>query len=87
MSSTTVDHRSVVESVRNARRFEVELPVLGTVAVPPPEQIAYFAVMGLMVAFEVIEWPIAVTIAAGHLLAAEQHNHVLEEIGDALQDA
>ncbi|GAA3194190.1 hypothetical protein GCM10020255_095210 [Rhodococcus baikonurensis] len=41
--------------------------------------------MGLMVAFEIIEWPVAVTIAAGHLLATEQHNHVLEEIGEALE--
>ena len=61
-----VDHRAVVESVRSARSFELELPIVGSIPVPPPEQIAYFAVMGLMVAFEIIEWPVAVTIAAGH---------------------
>jgi hypothetical protein len=75
-----VDHRAVVESVRSARSFELELPIVGAIPVPRPEQIAYFAVMGLMVAFEIIEWP-----AAGHLLATEQHNHVLEEIGEALE--
>ncbi|MDV6277726.1 hypothetical protein R3Q06_29975 [Rhodococcus erythropolis] len=32
-----------------------------------------------------IEWPAAVTISAGHLLATERHNHVLEEIGEALE--
>ena len=80
-----VDHRAVVESVRSARSHELELPIVGAVPVPRPEQIAYFAVMGLMVAFEIIEWPVAVTIAAGHLLATEQHNHVLEEIGEALE--
>ena len=80
-----VDHRAVVESVRSARSFELELPIVGSIPVPPPEQIAYFAVVGLMVAFEIIEWPVAVTIAAGHLLATEQHNHVLEEIGEALE--
>ncbi len=60
-----VDHRAVVESVRSARSFELELPIVGAIPVPRPEQIAYFAVMGLMVAFEIIEWPVAVTIAAG----------------------
>ncbi|MDV8008804.1 hypothetical protein [Rhodococcus sp. IEGM 1318] len=40
--------------------------------------------MGLMVAFE-IEGPAAVTISAGHLIAMGRHNHVLEEIGEALE--
>ncbi|MCJ0904759.1 hypothetical protein [Rhodococcus sp. ARC_M6] len=80
-----LDQRSAVEAVRSAHRFELNLPVLGAVPLPPPEQLAYFAAMGLMVAFEIIEWPIALTIAAGHLLATEQHNRVLEEVGEALE--
>ncbi|MDI9915765.1 hypothetical protein [Rhodococcus sp. IEGM 1379] len=80
-----LDQRSAVEAVRSAHRFELNLPVLGAVPVPPPEQLAYFAAMGLMVAFEIIEWPIALTIAAGHLLATDQHNRILEEVGEALE--
>ena len=50
-----VDHRAVVESVRSARSHELELPIVGAIPVPRPEQIAYFAVMGLMVAFDIKE--------------------------------
>ncbi|NMM83346.1 hypothetical protein B2J88_03065 [Rhodococcus sp. SRB_17] len=84
-AAEVLDQRSTVEAVRSAHRFELNLPVLGAVPVPPPEQLAYFAAMGLMVAFEIIEWPIALTIAAGHLLATEQHNRILEEVGEALE--
>lgn len=84
-ASDVLDQSSAVEAVRSAHRFELVLPVIGPVPVPPPEQLAYFGAMGLLVAFEVLEWPVALTIAVGHLLATEQHNQVLEEIGEALE--
>lgn len=67
------------------RTYEWDIPLIGSVAAPPPEQLAYFAAMGLLVAFEVIEWPVALTIVVGHLLVADQHNRVLEEVGEALE--
>ena len=50
----------------------VELPMLGEVAVPPPDKVVYYAGLGVLAALQVIEWPIAVVITAGHLLA-DQH--------------
>ncbi|MGA8328339.1 MAG: hypothetical protein WB777_03510, partial [Mycobacterium sp.] len=31
--------------------------------------------------------PVAVVIAAGHLLASNHHNKILEELGEAIEEA
>ncbi len=45
------------------------------------------AVLAALAAFELIDWPVAVVIAAGHLLASNHHNKLLEELGEAIEDA
>ena len=41
----------------------------------------------MLAAIEIIDWPIALAIAAGHVLVQNQHNRVVEEVGEALEDA
>jgi xanthosine utilization system XapX-like protein len=65
----------------------VNLPVIGRVRIPRPEQVAYYGALGALAALEIIEWPIALAIAAGHALVQNQHNRVAQEIGEALEDA
>lgn len=79
-------HRMLVERVRRAQGFAVDLPLVGRVSVPKPEHLAYYAALGGMAAAELIEWPVAVVIAAGHLLAADSHNRALHDIGEALEE-
>lgn len=38
-------------------------------ALPPPERMAYFAGLGALAVFGVIEWPVAAAIGAGTILA------------------
>ena len=45
----------------------------------------YGALAGLAV-LEIIDWPIALAIGAGHALASN-HNKVAQELGEALEDA
>ncbi|MDT2008922.1 hypothetical protein FXW78_41320 [Rhodococcus opacus] len=88
MAQRTSDAESqsdAVQRVREARSFAVQLPVLGRVPLPRPEQLAFFAAIGLLAAAEIIEWPVAVTIAAGHILLTDQHNRAVQEIGEALE--
>jgi hypothetical protein len=80
-------HRDAVARVREAQSFAVNLPVVGRVRIPRPEQVAYYGALGALAALEIIEWPIALAIAAGHALVQNQHNRVAEEIGEALEDA
>lgn len=41
---------------------------------PRPEQLAYYGGLAVLAAFELIDWPVALVIAAGHILATNQHN-------------
>jgi hypothetical protein len=86
-SPPPVSHRGAVERVRNAETFAVTLPVIGRVRVPRPEQLAYYGALAGLAALEIIDWPIAVAIGAGHALASNHHNKVAQELGEALEDA
>lgn len=76
-----------VAHIREGETFFVNLPVVGKVEIPRPDQLAYFGGLAALAAFELIDWPVAVVIAAGHLLASSHHNKVLEELGEAIEEA
>jgi hypothetical protein len=80
-------HREAVDRIRGARSLAVDLPAVGRVRMPHPEQVAYFGALAVLAAIEIIDWPIALAIAAGHVLVQNQHNRVVEEVGEALEDA
>jgi len=80
-------HREAVDRIREARSLAVDLPIVGRVRIPHPEQVAYFGALAVLAAIEIIDWPIALAIAAGHVLVQNQHNRVAEEVGEALEDA
>jgi hypothetical protein len=80
-------HRSAVDRVREAESFAVQLPVLGRVRIPRPEQLAYFGGLAALAAIEIIEWPVALIIATGHVLASQHHNRLAEELGEAIEEA
>ena len=62
------------------------LPVVGQVRIPRPDQLAYYGALAGLAALEIIDWPVALVIGAGHALAANHHNKVAQELGEALQD-
>ena len=69
----------------NSLRFE--LPLIGTVTLPPTEQLAYVGGITLLVALDVIEWPVGVALTAGHILSTVRHNKVVQDFGHALESA
>ena len=75
-----------VQKVREGETFAVNLPVLGKTEIPRPEQLAYYGGLGALAVFELIDWPVALVIAAGHLLASNHHNRILEELGEAIEE-
>jgi len=76
-----------VEHIREGETFFVTLPLLGRMEIPRPEQLAYYGGLAALAAFELIDWPVAVVIAAGHILASNHHNKILEELGEAIEEA
>jgi hypothetical protein len=82
-----MSHRNAVERIRRAETFAVTLPVVGRVRIPRPDQLAYYGALAGLAALEIVDWPIALAIGAGHALASNHHSKVAEEIGEALEDA
>jgi hypothetical protein len=48
---------------------------------------AYFAGLGILAAVEVIEWPLALVIGTGHLLAEQHWSRFLRGLGGAAEEA
>jgi len=66
----------------------VALDLLGRrVELPPADQLAFLAGLGVLAACEIIEWPVALAVAIGHELAHSHHSRVLREFGNALEEA
>ncbi|HKS44679.1 MAG TPA: hypothetical protein VJT49_06105 [Amycolatopsis sp.] len=61
--------------------------MLGTVHVPPPERLAFYAGLGALAAFGFIEWPVAVVVVAGHVLADQHWSRAVAGLGEALEEA
>lgn len=80
-------HTDAAQRVRDARSFAVNVPLLGHVRIPRPEQLAFYAAVGAMAAVEIIDWPVALVLATGHALLQNEHSRVAEEIGEALEEA
>jgi hypothetical protein len=67
--------------------LQINLPGLGMVDLGPPDQLVYFASIATLAALEIIDWPLAVIIAAGHLLADQRRSRTLHAFGEALEQA
>ena len=86
-SARKTSQRRAVDRVRDAESFAMDLPVVGRVRLPRPEQLAFYGALAILAAAEVIEWPIALVLGAGHALAQNQHSRMAQELGEALSDA
>lgn len=80
-------HADAVERVREARTLAVDLPIVGRVRIPRPEQLAFYAAVGGLAVAEIIEWPVALVLMTGHALMQNEHSRVAQEIGEALEEA
>lgn len=54
---------------------------------PPVEHLSYYLTLGIFAAANVIEWPVALALTAGHVLSGLTHRPELREIGQGLEAA
>jgi hypothetical protein len=57
-------HRDVARLVREADRFALQLPVVGRVPIPRPDQLAFHGALAGLVAAELVDWPVAQAISS-----------------------
>lgn len=53
---------------------------------PAPEHLAFYAGLGAMAVFGIMEWPVVAALVVGHTLVNTQHNKVLQSLGEALEE-
>jgi hypothetical protein len=83
---TTTDHPPRPHTVATTPTTRIPLPGLGTIELSRPE-LVYVGGIAALGALGLLEWPIALVIGAGHLLAADRSNRAARELGDAMEEA
>jgi hypothetical protein len=73
--------------VLDHNQMSVRIPAIGTVVLPPPHHLGWYAGVAALAVLECIEWPVALVLAVGKALADNQHSKLLVEFGEALEEA
>jgi hypothetical protein len=76
---------AAVAAERNTSHLD--MPILGRVELPPSDQLAFMGGIITLAAVGMIEWPVAIVLTAGHLLAHNRHVQILRDFGKALEEA
>jgi hypothetical protein len=84
-TSRAPNGRHAAAAVDSAEHIAIRIPALGDIRLPPPEHLAYYAGVGLLVALEILDWPAALALGVGHALISQQHNRSIQEFGEALE--
>ena len=56
------------------------------VQTPPVEHLAFYVGVGALAAAEIIEWPVALVLTAGHILIGLTNRPALKELGEAFSE-
>jgi hypothetical protein len=59
----------------------------GTVQVPSPERLAFYGGLVALGLLGIVEWPVALAVGIGHVLAENHHRKILADFGQALEEA
>ncbi|MFM9033311.1 MAG: hypothetical protein ACKOQ4_03355 [Mycobacterium sp.] len=79
-------HREASQQVARGTKYSVDLPIVGRVPVPPPEQLAIYAALGGLAVLELVDWPVAVAMGVGSALIS-RHLSELESREEELAEA
>lgn len=79
--------RRAAKEVTEKNSTRVTVPLVGTVTLPPPENLAFLGGIAALVVLEVLEWPVGLALAAGHALVSRSHNKIVQDFGRALEEA
>jgi hypothetical protein len=78
---------SAIGKMRERAGAAAHVPGLGSVRLPPPNRLVFYAGLGLLAVLEIVEWPIALIVGVGHLLADQPHWRLGQGVGEALEEA
>jgi hypothetical protein len=74
-----------VDAALRHQTVTLTVPVIGRVTLPGRAHLIWYAGVGTLAVFEVIEWPIAFLMGVAKALSDSRHHEVLREFGNALE--
>jgi len=78
--------KTAAAAVQDAEHLAISIPFAGDLQLPRPDQLAYYAGVGTLVALGILEWPAALVLGVGHVLLTQQHNRAVQQFGEALEE-
>ena len=63
----------------------LRLPVVGRVSLPPVDHLVWYGGVAVLTAVEMIEWPIALVLVVGRVLADNRTHRTVRAFGEALE--
>lgn len=67
--------------------IRLDLPAGRSLHLPSPQRLVFCGGIAALAAVGIMDWPVAIVIGIGHLLADDQHHKLLAEFGEALAEA
>ncbi|GLW06427.1 hypothetical protein Misp01_15570 [Microtetraspora sp. NBRC 13810] len=86
-SASVRDGTARTSARRAPRRPSVHVPVLGSLAMPEPDRLAFYAVLGALGVLGVVEWPVVLVVGVGHILSDQHFSTALQQAGEAAEAA
>lgn len=65
----------------------ISLPIIGQVSIPPVEDLAWYAGIGLLGASGLVDWPILAIVVTGKILSEVKGNKAISNLGSSLEEA
>jgi hypothetical protein len=82
-----VSATEAVEAAVGRNHTTVRMPMVGEVVLPPVDHLVWYASVAVLTAVELIEWPVALVLAVGKVLADNRSHRTLRSFGEALEEA
>ncbi|HEY2192530.1 MAG TPA: hypothetical protein VGH76_09545 [Actinomycetospora sp.] len=82
---TTTDSAPAVRRDDDAPTTRLHVPGIGTIELSRPELVYVGGIVALGV-LGLLDWPIALVIGAGHLLAADRSNRAARALGEVVEE-
>jgi hypothetical protein len=74
------------QPAHDAPKTRITVPGLGTIEMSRPE-LAFVGGIAALGVFGFLDWPIALVLGVGHLLAADRSSRAARELGSAMEEA
>ncbi|MGN6751607.1 MAG: hypothetical protein ACTHJJ_03545 [Intrasporangium sp.] len=78
--------RVAAQQATQRNTVQVRIPYLGTLELPPANELAFLGGIGLLAVTGLVDWPVAGVMAAGHILTTKRNNKVMHDFGAALEE-